>query len=124
LIVYLNQFFILLTILPNPPKNDLSFCQNVFFSGWISGSGAGADQKLTISYHNYFEPVIRRYPAIVAEYNRLELDKKPLNKAKTARLEAVITQWRDVIEDVRTAVRKLNCYIPILNSPFVSNHAH
>lgn len=53
------------------------------------------DQKLTISYHNYFEPIIKRYPAIVSEYNRLELDETLTDKAKTALVGAVITQWRD-----------------------------
>ena len=53
------------------------------------------DQKLTISYNEYFEPIIKRYPAIVSEYQRLELDEKPLDKEKTAVLSAVISQWRD-----------------------------
>ncbi len=42
-------------------------------------------QNLTISYHNYFDSVIKRYPAIEAEYKRLELDETLTDKTKNSR---------------------------------------
>lgn len=51
------------------------------------------DHKLTISFEDYLKPLIERYPAIEADYKRLELNKKLGNKAKTAALEAVSTRW-------------------------------
>lgn len=52
------------------------------------------DKKLTLSIHNHFEPIIKRYPAIEQEYKRLELDNTLSKTAKTAALTAVITRWQ------------------------------
>ncbi len=52
------------------------------------------DQKLTITYNKYFEPIIKHYPALEANYRRLELDESLTTKEKTAVLTAVISQWR------------------------------
>lgn len=52
------------------------------------------DRKLSLSIENYFQPIIKQYPAIEAEYNRLELNKTLSNKAKTAALSAVISNWQ------------------------------
>ena len=52
------------------------------------------DKKLTITYEDYLEPIIQRYPAIEAEYKRLELDESIDSKAKTTALSAVIASWQ------------------------------
>jgi site-specific DNA recombinase len=50
-------------------------------------------QKLTISYHNYFDKVIKRYPALEEEYLRLELNKHPINTKQKDALASIRTRW-------------------------------
>jgi len=51
------------------------------------------DGKLSFQACKWLEPIRKGYPALAKEYKRLELNKKPLNKAKTEALSSVITQW-------------------------------
>jgi len=51
------------------------------------------DKKLEISICKYFEPIIEKYPKLEKEYQALELDKKPLNKAKKEALTSIRARW-------------------------------
>lgn len=51
------------------------------------------DKKLIIEPNDWLIPIKNDYPKLEAEYLRLELDKKPLNKAKTELMSSVLTQW-------------------------------
>ena len=51
------------------------------------------DQKLLIQAEEWFETVKVGYQPLLQEYLRLELDKHPLNKAKSEQLSSLITQW-------------------------------
>ncbi|MDP3296847.1 MAG: recombinase family protein [Thermodesulfovibrionia bacterium] len=52
------------------------------------------DNKLIIEPNEWLVPIENKYPALEKEYLRLELDKMPMNTAKTAALTAVIAQWQ------------------------------
>jgi len=52
------------------------------------------DGKLVIQGNKWLEPIKKAYPALEKEYQRLELNKKPLNKAKTELLNSVIARTR------------------------------
>jgi len=49
--------------------------------------------KLTIEPNDWLVPIRDEYPTLEKEYLRLELNKKPLNKAKTEALASVIARW-------------------------------
>ena len=51
------------------------------------------DQKLTIEPNEWLVPIKNDYPALEAEYIGLELNKMPMNKAKTEALTSVRTHW-------------------------------
>lgn len=51
------------------------------------------DGKLTIEPNEWLVPIKNGYPALEAEYLRLEPHKTPLNKAKTEVLTSVLTRW-------------------------------
>ncbi len=51
------------------------------------------DKILSIQPNEWLKPIAEGYPAIEKEYLRSELNKKPLNKAKTDRLRSVLTHW-------------------------------
>jgi len=52
------------------------------------------DKKLVIEPNKWLVPIEKGYPELEKEYQRLELDKMPMNKAKTAALTAVIARWQ------------------------------
>lgn len=51
------------------------------------------DGKLTIQANEWLVPIEKGYPALKEEYERLELDKLPFNKAKTEALASVRANW-------------------------------
>ncbi len=51
------------------------------------------DKKLSIELNDWFIPIENDYKALEQEYLRLELDKTPINKAKTEALTSVHTGW-------------------------------
>ena len=51
------------------------------------------DQKLFIEANEWLVPIKNEYPALEAEYKRLELSKTLSNKAKTEVLSSVRTHW-------------------------------
>ena len=51
------------------------------------------DQKLLIQAEEWFETVKVGYQPLLQEYLRLELDKQPLNKAKSEQLSSLIARW-------------------------------
>jgi site-specific DNA recombinase len=51
------------------------------------------DGKLSIQAHSWFQPIADLYPALEAEYRRLEPTETLINKRPTASLEAVGTRW-------------------------------
>ena len=51
------------------------------------------DGKLTIQANEWLVPIENGYPALKAEYERLELHKLPLNKTKTEALASVRLNW-------------------------------
>lgn len=51
------------------------------------------DKKLYIEPNEWLVPIKNEYPALEAEYQRLEPTKMPVNKAKTEALTSVRAQW-------------------------------
>src|SRR3989344_6199032 len=51
------------------------------------------DGKLVIQANEWLKPIAESYPALEAEYIRLELPKLPMNKAKTEALTSVRARW-------------------------------
>jgi DNA invertase Pin-like site-specific DNA recombinase len=51
------------------------------------------DKNLSILTNKWFKRIQKDYPALHAEYDRLELAKHPLNKAQNRALDAVRTGW-------------------------------
>ncbi len=51
------------------------------------------DEKLVIEPNEWFVPIKNDYPALEAEYLRLEPTKMPINKAKTEALTSVRAHW-------------------------------
>ena len=52
------------------------------------------DGILHIQANEWLQPIKDHYPPLEDEYKRLELDKNPLNKAKTEALTSVIARWQ------------------------------
>lgn len=77
------------------------------------------DRKLALQAKKWLQPIAEGYPTLEATYRRLELDKKPLNKAKNQAKDLLITGWQTIVEDVRTVFQRYNeyIYIPVLNQP-------
>ena len=57
---------------------------------------------LTIEPMKWFIPIKNEAPALQKEYQRLELNKKPVTKAQSEALAAIRTQWRCAFEKIRT----------------------
>ena len=51
------------------------------------------DKRLIIEPNEWFAPIKNGYPALEAEYLRLEPTKMPINKAKTEALTSVRAHW-------------------------------
>ena len=60
------------------------------------------DQKLLIEPNEWFVPIKNNYPALEAEYLRLEPTKMPMNKAKTEALASVRAHWLPIKNIFRT----------------------
>ena len=52
------------------------------------------DKKVRIIANDWFAPIEKAYPALEAEYKRLELDKKPLNNTQTEQLARLMYFWQ------------------------------
>ncbi len=51
------------------------------------------DQKVHILRNEWFVPIEKAYPALQAEFNRLELDKNLTVEARNAHLAQLILSW-------------------------------
>jgi site-specific DNA recombinase len=51
------------------------------------------DKKLFISINKWLEVIKNGYQTLIDKYNRLELEKIPLNKGQKQQLEYIISQW-------------------------------
>ncbi len=60
------------------------------------------DNKLIIEPDEWFIPIKNSYPALMAEYIRLEPTKIPMDKTKTEALASVRTRWLCILKLVRT----------------------
>lgn len=65
------------------------------------------DEKLYIEPNEWLQPIKNEYPALEAEYLRLEPTKMPMNKAQTETLASVRAHWLGVVDKVRTSVAKI-----------------
>jgi len=59
------------------------------------------DEKLTIEPDEWFVPIKNDYPALKAEYIRLEPTKTIMNKTKTEALASVRTRWLPLVDAFR-----------------------
>ena len=60
------------------------------------------DGELIIEPYEWLVPIKNEYPALEAEYLRLEPTKVPMNKTKTEALASVRARWLGVLDEVRT----------------------
>ncbi|MBI2450836.1 MAG: hypothetical protein HYV52_00640, partial [Parcubacteria group bacterium] len=60
------------------------------------------DQTLFLKPEEWFIPIKNDYPALGAKYQRLELSKTPMNKAKTEALASDRAHWLALLNDFRT----------------------
>ncbi len=75
---------------------DLAEKREIFTAlGW---NFSVKDQKLEIKPNNWLIPIRNAYPALWAEYQRLELDKKMSFNAKSEAFAALFTAWGDYRE--------------------------
>jgi len=73
------------------------------------------DKKFIIEPNEWLVPIKNTYPALEAEYLRLEPTKMPINKAKTEALASVRAHWLHLMDEVRNVIEQRNIYIPNLN---------
>ena len=71
----------------------------------------------TVAIHNneWFVPIEKAYPALEAEYKRIELMKNLTNAIRNELFAQLILSWGAVVEDVRTVFELKNdatIYIP------------
>ncbi len=60
------------------------------------------DKKLNIQAHKWFQPIQKGYPILKARYLALEPTKTPMNKAQNKAFDLVRTEWRRLLDEVRT----------------------
>jgi len=65
------------------------------------------DGKLTLPATKWLQPIGKGYPALEAEFLKLEPTKNRLNKAKSLALARVRARWLPIVDDVRTKVQEL-----------------
>lgn len=73
------------------------------------------DKEIHITPNEWFVPIEKAYPALEAEFNRLELDKNLSTSMRNEKIASLILSWGDVVEDVRTVFERINdatIYIP------------
>ena len=68
------------------------------------------DKKLYIEPNEWLQPIKNGYPALEAEYLRLEPAKMPINKAKTEALTSVRAHWLSIMREFRTAIKEYQSY--------------
>jgi len=79
------------------------------------------DEILKIEPNEWFIPIIERYPALEAKYQRLEPAlvgaSTGLDESKKEALRLLCLEWRSIVEDVRTAIMNYKglIYIPKLS---------
>jgi hypothetical protein len=86
------------------------------------------DGKLSIQANKWLQPIAKGYPALKAEFLRLEPTESRLNKTKSPALAGVRLGWLPIVDDVRTVIRRLcgKLYIPKLKTalcPAISTSA-
>ena len=64
------------------------------------------DKKLTLQAKKWLQPIAQGYPALEAEYLRLEPGKNRLNQTKNSQQEAIFSTWGAIVKDVRTQIQK------------------
>jgi DNA invertase Pin-like site-specific DNA recombinase len=67
------------------------------------------DGKLFIQANEWLQPIKEKYPALEAEYLKLEPTKRRMNKAKREGLASLRARWSGVVEDVRTRIGEARC---------------
>ena len=75
------------------------------------------DKNIVITPNEWFVPIEKAYPNLIAEYRRVELDKTLDDTTRKELLDLIILNWGAVVEDVRTVFEKKNdatVYIPTL----------
>jgi site-specific DNA recombinase len=80
------------------------------------------DKELIFEASVWLIPIQKAYPELIAEYQRLELQKNLDAEAWNANLASIILRWRATVYDVRTAIQTLNnsdLYIPNFTSEIV-----
>lgn len=60
------------------------------------------DRKVRIVANEWLAPIAKAYPALEAEYKRLELDKNGDANVKTEALSSVFTRWGGILDKFRT----------------------
>ena len=84
------------------------------------------DKKVTISGCEWFVPIQKSYPALEADYKRLELNENGSINEKTPAFAEVISRWGAVVEEVRTVFALRNdatVYIPRLEEREMASFA-
>ncbi len=64
------------------------------------------DGELSIEPNSWLAPIKNGYPALEAEYRRLEPSKTLSTKAKTEALTSVRTQWLRLLNTIRTSIQE------------------
>jgi len=60
------------------------------------------DGKLLIEGKEWLQPIKNSYPELEKRFVRLELMKRPMNKAKTEAFTSVRTEWLRILNEIRT----------------------
>jgi site-specific DNA recombinase len=71
------------------------------------------DGKLTIDPDAWLVPIKNHHLALEAKFKGLELDKMPINTEQKEVLDSIRTQWRGVVDDVRTIIENTEGKIKI-----------
>jgi hypothetical protein len=80
-------------------------------------------EKLVIEPNRWLVPIKNGYPALEAEYMRIELDKVPMNTAQSEALASIRTRWCGIVDDVRTIIEHTEGEICIPDLATVDNEA-
>jgi site-specific DNA recombinase len=71
--------------------------------------------KLSIEAKEWLKPIGEKYPALEAEFLRLEPAQRRFSKGRTEGLASILTRWSGVVEDVRTRMGEARCQGYILD---------
>jgi DNA invertase Pin-like site-specific DNA recombinase len=75
------------------------------------------DKKLFIDPNVWLVPIKVGYPELEAEYQRLELDKMPLDATKLEAIASVRTRWLGIVDNVRTIIGQSEGKIRMIDLP-------